>query len=250
MDELDLISQVLCHFDLPDAEVYPAMAALRDALQTDEDVEAATRELESRFRTCVALGLNLSQHANPWVRLASLTENLNLRERLELRALRSGSPAGLYQSDPLAAKVELVSLLLDRLKLDDTEVRIALARVARSPHPKQAQERVLAAFRQAVLKTLGRGGTVNIWTILSRRPELQLDPELLGFVELLAREQNPLPPRPPHDRHSLKRLIWALISDDEFPDYLDDDDGGSAVPRTPSPGPKPTLKNRQIPPEE
>lgn len=52
MDELDLISQVLCHFDLPDAEVYPAMAALRDALQADEDVEAATHELESRFPTC------------------------------------------------------------------------------------------------------------------------------------------------------------------------------------------------------
>jgi hypothetical protein len=193
MDDLDLIAQVLCHFDLPDAEVYACMASLRDALKTGQGVEGATLELESRFRTCVALGLNLSERANPWVHLAGLAENAELRERLELRALGSGSPQGLYRRDPLAAKVELVRILLDRLKFNDLEVRATLAQAARYPRRPEAQKRVLDAFRQAVLENLGHGREVNIWIILSRRPELRGEPELLSFIELLAREQSPPP---------------------------------------------------------
>lgn len=81
MDEIAAISRILCCLELPDEEVYPALARLRDVRQggNSDEIAKAFKHLQSVFFIAVRQGLKLEPSSHVW---------LILRDRPELRRER------------------------------------------------------------------------------------------------------------------------------------------------------------------
>ncbi len=84
MNDLELIGEILCRLDLPDRDVFSAMAYLRDY-----PLESAQRRLDEAFTACVSVGLDLPVGANHWQALADhpeLRAHPQLQPALQSRA--------------------------------------------------------------------------------------------------------------------------------------------------------------------
>lgn len=68
MDEIAAISRILCCLTLPDQEVYPALARLRDVRQrgNSDEIAEAFKRLQQVFFTAVRQGLELEPNSHVW----------------------------------------------------------------------------------------------------------------------------------------------------------------------------------------
>lgn len=87
MDEVDFIERVLCRLNLPDQEVYPALARIRDARREADKPEAhrALSQLALVFTTAVRHGLD--RPATRWNLWQLLANQRELRSDPEMREL-------------------------------------------------------------------------------------------------------------------------------------------------------------------
>lgn len=85
MDEVEFIERVLCRLDLPDQEVYPALARIRDARRAADKPEThkALSHLALVFTTAVRKGLD--QSSTGWNLWKLLSNQRELRSDPEMR---------------------------------------------------------------------------------------------------------------------------------------------------------------------
>lgn len=107
MDEVEFIQRVLCRLDLPERDLYPALARMRDARQAGvkPEVHKALSHLALVFTTAIRHGLDRPPTGwNLWQLLANqreLRSDPEMRDLLDyLVAYRSYRDSWLPPADP------------------------------------------------------------------------------------------------------------------------------------------------------
>lgn len=245
MDDLTLIAEVLCRLNLPDREVYPALALLRD--QPSHDTR---QNLQKIFDACVRRGLDLPDETNIWKALVDhphFRKPDTYRESLLQRAGQFPGP------ENQTSLFKLLSRATALLELNDAELTEQLSRLS-SANVEQVERLLLPAFLKAALAKLKTPDALKTWLTLHQLKELQKETQILELCMFLAgREIGKIADTqgsPLLRARLLAYQIAGLLGDDPAPPNLGGEGGGGAgVPIRPI-GPRPAQGHQKKPPTD
>lgn len=243
MDDLELIAEALCRLDLPDREVYPAMAHVRDYATPE-----ARQNLLRVFVACVRQGLNLPEEADPWKTLADhpcFQTADSYRDSLQQRAGASALAVG--------SLFTLLERAVALLNLSSTDLTHRLSQL-QSATNEQIERLLMPAF----LKASRAKYKYNIqfpaiaWLALHDREELKNEPQIIQLFLFLAGREMGTPrfskESPLGQVKIVAHHIAGLLGDDPPPNLGGDGDGGVIAPLRPL-GPNPGQREKKSRPD-